>query len=301
MSLGATSLRLLRDADLDPSVVVEQVQRALDEDLVYGPDITSLATVQEDQQVTAEFAVRGAGVIAGLPLVAVALDVVVGAERWSLGAAVRDGDSVRAGDVAVSVTAPTRELLTAERTALNFLCHLSGVATLTARWVAAVDGTPVVVRDTRKTTPGLRVLEKYAVRVGGGANHRMGLGDAALVKDNHVLSAGGVAEAVAAVRALDPTIPLEVEVDSLEQLQAAVSAGVTLVLLDNMSVSDLKACVDWVAANGVATKLEASGGLTLEVVRDVAATGVDFVAVGALTHSAGILDVGLDLIEVVSR
>ena len=193
------------------------------------------------------------------------------------------------------VTAPTRSLLTAERTSLNLLCHLSGVATLTRRWADALDGTGCVVRDTRKTTPGLRALEKYAVRCGGGANHRMGLSDAALVKDNHVLAAGGVAEAFAAVRAFDATIPLEIEVDSLDGLRTAIDAGADLVMLDNFDLDGMRAAVKLRDESGRAVVLEASGGLTLEVARQVGETGVDFVAVGELTHSARVLDLGLDL------
>ena len=202
---------------------------------------------------------------------------------------------VSPGDEVARVTAPTRGLLTAERTALNLLCHLSGVATLTRRWADALDGTGCVVRDTRKTTPGLRALEKYAVRVGGGANHRMGLSDAALVKDNHVLAAGGVAEAFAAVRALADTIPVEIEVDSLDALRVAIDAGADAVLLDNFDLDEMREAVAIRDASGRSVVLEASGGLTLEVARQVGETGVDHVAVGELTHSARVLDLGLDL------
>ena len=202
------------------------------------------------------------------------------------------------GDDVARVTAPTRALLTAERTALNLLCHLSGVATLTRRWADALAGTGCVVRDTRKTTPGLRFLEKYAVRCGGGANHRMGLSDAALVKDNHVLAAGGVAEAFAAIRDLEAWIPVEIEVDSIEGLRVAIDAGADTVLLDNFDLDDMRAAVDVRDGSGRAVALEASGGLTLEVARQVGDTGVDYVAVGELTHSAKVLDLGLDLREV---
>ena len=199
------------------------------------------------------------------------------------------------GDDVARVTAPTRSLLTAERTALNLLCHLSGVATLTRRWADALAGTGCVVRDTRKTTPGLRFLEKYAVRCGGGANHRMGLSDATLVKDNHVLAAGGVAEAFAAIRDVEASIPVEIEVDSIDGLRVAIDAGADTVLLDNFDLDDMRAAVKVRDESGRAVVLEASGGLTLEVARQVGETGVDYVAVGELTHSAKVLDLGLDL------
>jgi nicotinate-nucleotide pyrophosphorylase (carboxylating) len=191
------------------------------------------------------------------------------------------------------VHGPARSLLTAERTALNLIGHLSGVASLTRRWVDAVAGTGAAIRDTRKTTPGLRVLEKYAVRCGGGVNHRMALGDAALVKDNHVAAAGGITAAVGAVRAHAPGVALEVECDTLDQVREAVAAGVELVLLDNFSLDDTRAAVALVRGSGV--RLEASGGLTLDRAEGVAATGVDYLAVGALTHSAPVLDLGFDL------
>jgi nicotinate-nucleotide pyrophosphorylase (carboxylating) len=191
------------------------------------------------------------------------------------------------------VSGPTRALLTAERTALNLVGHLSGVASLTRRWVDAVDGTGAAIRDTRKTTPGLRALEKYAVRCGGGLNHRMALGDAALVKDNHVAAAGGIRAAVDAVRTHAPDIPLEVECDTLDQVREAIDAGVELVLLDNFSLEDTRTAVALARPAGV--RLEASGGLSLERAYEVAATGVDYLAVGALTHSSPVLDLGFDL------
>lgn len=301
MTLSGETRSLLQAARLDEDAIRAQVQGALDEDLAYGPDLTTQATVPANQRVRARFAARQAGVLSGVPVVSVVLDLVVGPERWARVHTGRDGDHVDAGGIALEVEAPTRELLTAERTALNFLCHMSGVATVTAQWVAAVAGTSVLVRDTRKTTPGLRVLDKYAVRCGGGVNHRMGLGDAALVKDNHVLAAGGVAEAVAAVRSLSPNISLEVECDSLDQVMAAVAANVSLVLLDNMSVDQIREVAAVVHARPGHVKLEASGGLTLESVRRVAETGVDFVAVGALTHSAPVLDLGLDVTKILER
>ncbi len=236
-----------------------------------------------------------AGVVAGLPVAAAVVDAVCGDAASAFEHLVTDGDRVEPGTAVARVHAPTRLLLTAERSALNLLCHLSGVATLTRRWVDALAGTATVVRDTRKTTPGLRALEKYAVRVGGGANHRMGLSDAALVKDNHVAAAGGVAAAFAAVRSLAASIPVEIEVDSLAGLTEALAAGADTVLLDNFTpalMTDAVALRDRLAPG---VTLEASGGLSLAVAAEVGATGVDFVAVGELTHSAPVLDLGLDL------
>jgi nicotinate-nucleotide pyrophosphorylase (carboxylating) len=204
----------------------------------------------------------------------------------------QDGARVTAGEVLATVRGPVRDLLTAERTALNLLGHLSGVATLTRRWVDAVAGTPAQIRDTRKTLPGLRVLEKYAVRMGGGVNHRMSLSDAALVKDNHAAAAGGVLAAFDLVRTAYPGLALEVEVDTLEQAHAVIDAGAELVLLDNMAPAQLREVVAYGAGRA---RLEASGGLTLDAAREVAQTGVDYLAVGALTHSAPALDIGLDM------
>ena len=301
MSLGPITQGLIANIGWPLDDLVQHVQRSLDEDLAYGPDVTSLATVAADQRVVARFAARSPGVLCGVGLAAATLDVVIGADNWTCNGHATDGDKLDAGSVVLSVEAPARGLFTAERTALNYLGHLSGVATLTSLWVDEIDGTSTVVRDTRKTIPGMRVLEKYAVRCGGGANHRMGLGDAALIKDNHVAAAGGVAAAVAAVRSLDANIPLEVECDTLPQVVEAMTAGAELILLDNMSLEDLAAAVSAVRAGNSAVKLEASGGLSLERVRAVAATGVDFVAVGALTHSAPVLDLGLDVIEVLGK
>ncbi len=298
MSLGPITQRLIDDIGWSVEDVVQHVQRSLDEDLAYGPDVTSQATVAADQRVVAQFAARSPGVLCGVGLAAATLDAVIGSENWTCKEHAADGDKLLAGSVVLSVEAPARGLLTAERTALNYLGHLSGVATLTSRWVDKVSSTNTVVRDTRKTIPGMRVLEKYAVRCGGGANHRMGLGDAALIKDNHVAAAGGVAAAVAAVRSLDAHVPLEVECDTVAQVVEAVAVGAELILLDNMSIEDLAAAVRAARAGNTAVKLEASGGLSLDVVRAVAETGVDFVAVGALTHSAPVLDLGLDVLEV---
>ncbi|MGH8893413.1 MAG: carboxylating nicotinate-nucleotide diphosphorylase [Actinomycetes bacterium] len=285
-----TTRRLVR-AGLDPSYVLDVVRRALDEDLDGGVDVTSIATVPFDQESSADLVARGDGVVAGLPVAAAVFEVATD-DAVEVTWKVEDGAAVRAGDLLMSLTAATRGLLTGERTALNLLCRLSGVATLTRRWVDAVSGTGAAVRDTRKTTPGLRALEKYAVRCGGGVNHRMSLSDAAMVKDNHVVAAGGVAEAFRAVRAAFPDVPVEVEGDSVEDVVAAVEAGADLVLLDNMTVEDMRRAVSVVAGRA---RLEASGGLRLDNAHDVAATGVDFLAVGALTHSAPVLDIACDL------
>jgi nicotinate-nucleotide pyrophosphorylase (carboxylating) len=286
-------------AGLDPDGVAAIVRMAVTEDLMGGVDVTSVATVPADQRSIGTFGSRGHGVVAGLAVAAAAIDAVCGDAASDVEYLVADGDRVGPGDEVLRVTAPTRSLLTAERTSLNLLCHLSGVATLTRRWADALEGTRCVVRDTRKTTPGLRALEKYAVRCGGGANHRMGLSDAALVKDNHVVAAGGVAAAFAAVRSLEQSIPVEIEVDSLDGLRVAIDAGADAVLLDNFDLADMRAAVVVRDDSGRAVVLEASGGLTLEVARQVGETGVDHVAVGELTHSAKVLDLGLDLREVV--
>ncbi|MEO6157486.1 MAG: carboxylating nicotinate-nucleotide diphosphorylase, partial [Ilumatobacteraceae bacterium] len=231
----------------------------------------------------------------GLVVVGAVIDTVCGELSSEMTFAVADGTRVSAGTVLATVEGPTRGLLTAERTALNLLCHLSGVATLTSRWVDALAGTDARVRDTRKTLPGLRAVQKYAVRCGGGVNHRMALSDAALVKDNHVLAAGGVAAAFDAVRALAATIAVEVEVDSIEGLREAIAAGAELVLLDNFDIRQLIEAVRLRDSASPSTVLEASGGLTIAVANEVGRTGVDYIAVGELTHSARVLDIGLDL------
>lgn len=272
--------------------LLELVDRTLAEDLGGGVDVTSVATVPADQVSELQLVARAGGVVAGLPVAATALER---SGRVQVEVRVADGSEVAAGAVLLSAVGSTIELLTAERTALNLLCHLSGVATATHAWTLALADGPTRVRDTRKTTPGLRLLEKYAVRCGGGVNHRMFLSDAALVKDNHVVAAGGVAAAFRAVRAQFPELPVEVEVDSLEQLREGLAAGADLVLLDNFTVEQLAAAVRMTDGRAL---LEASGGLTLADAAAVAATGVDFVAVGALTHSAPVLDIGADLKEI---
>ncbi|MFB7949563.1 carboxylating nicotinate-nucleotide diphosphorylase [Kitasatospora phosalacinea] len=282
---------LLEDAGLDPVEVEDVAMMALSEDLAGGEDVTSVATVPAEAVATADFTAREAGVVAGLR-VAEAVVSLVCEEEFEVERHVEDGDLVAPGQVLLSVRSRTRDLLTAERSALNLLCHLSGIATATRAWADALEGTGAVVRDTRKTTPGLRALEKFAVRAGGGANHRMALSDAALVKDNHVVAAGGVAEAFTAVREAFPELPIEVEVDTVEQIEPVLAAGADLILLDNFSTGQLREAVALVAGRA---KLEASGGLTLATAREVAETGVDYLAVGALTHSSPILDIGLDL------
>ncbi|MGY1914206.1 carboxylating nicotinate-nucleotide diphosphorylase [Blastococcus sp. SYSU DS0973] len=290
--LRAELADVLRDGGLDPEAVERVIRGALEEDLALGPDVTTVATVPDHAGATGEVVPRSAGVLAGIPVAAAVFDIVGGTDvEVVLHAA--DGMAARTNSPVLGVTGPTRALLTAERTALNLVGRLSGIATLTRRWVDAVSGTGAAIRDTRKTTPGLRALEKYAVRCGGGVNHRMALGDAALVKDNHVAAAGGITAAVEAVRAHSPAVPLEVECDTLDQVREAIAAGVQLVLLDNFGLADTRAAVALV--RGTSVRLEASGGLSLERATEVAATGVDYLAVGALTHSAPVLDLGFDL------
>jgi nicotinate-nucleotide pyrophosphorylase (carboxylating) len=290
----------LEAAGLDPNAVLDLVRWAVAEDLAGGVDVTTLATVAADRVDTGDLVARADGVVAGLPVAVAVFETVDGALAGGVRVKVElrraDGDRVRRGEVLASVTGPTRVLLTAERTALNLLCHLSGVATATAQWVDAVAGSGAAIRDTRKTTPGLRALEKYAVRQGGGQNHRMSLSDAALVKDNHVIAAGGVGKAFALVRAAYPDLPVEVEVTDLDQLRELLDAGCERILLDNMTDDQMAEAVRITDGHGTARPtLEASGGLTLQRARDVAETGVDFISVGALTHSVVVLDLGMDL------
>jgi nicotinate-nucleotide pyrophosphorylase (carboxylating) len=294
MILHPSVTERLLAAGLDPGDTERAVRTALDEDFRYGPDVTSAATAAPGARAVAGVVARQPGVLAGLPVAFAVLDAA--GVPPSAGEALRhDGDRIDRGDEVLRITAPLREMLGAERTLLNFLTHLSGVATTTRRWADAVAGTGCTVRDTRKTTPGLRQLEKYAVRCGGGTNHRMGLGDAALVKDNHVAAAGGIAAAIRAVRDAAPGLPLEVECDRLDQVREALAEGAGLILLDNMGLADLRAAVA-LARRYPAARLEASGGLRLETARAVAQTGVDFIAVGALTHSSPALDLGLDVV-----
>ena len=265
----------------------ELIKRALAEDQGDGDDITSIATVSGTERVVADFVARNSGVIAGSGMAKATLEAV-GLSDISL--LVQDGAHVEAGQVLMTVRGDTRAILLAERTALNFFGHLSGIATLTAKWVTQLEGTQCKVRDTRKTTPGYRLLEKYAVRMGGGQNHRMGLWDAAMIKDNHVLVAGGVAEAVG--RALAAGVREVIcEVDRIDQIEPALQAGATRLLLDNMGPDMLRQAVAVIDGR---VKCEASGGVRLETVAAIAATGVDYVSAGRLTQSAPAADIGLD-------
>jgi len=295
--MRAETAAALRVAGLDPEDTREVVARALAEDFRYGPDVTSVATAPPGEVVTGQVVARTPGVVAGLPVALSVADLLAdfgsGLAGVSMAALAADGDRIGPGDAVLRVTGPAAAVLSAERTMLNFLTHLSGIASLTRLWVDAVAGTGAAIRDTRKTLPGLRLLEKYAVRCGGGVNHRMGLGDAALIKDNHVAAAGGVAKAIAAVRAHAPEVPLEVECDTLAEVRESLEAGARFILLDNMSLDALRAAVTE-ARRYPGTRLEASGGLRLETARDVAMCGVDYLAVGALTHSSPALDLGLD-------
>ncbi|WP_311765478.1 carboxylating nicotinate-nucleotide diphosphorylase [Streptomyces zingiberis] len=282
---------LLALAGLDPVQVEDLAHLAIEEDLDHGVDVTTVATIPEDAVATGDFTARQAGTVAGLRVAEAVLSVVC-TDEFEVERHVTDGDRVEAGQKLLTVRTRTRDLLTGERSALNLLCRLSGIATATRAWADALEGTGASVRDTRKTTPGLRFLEKYAVRCGGGRNHRMSLSDAALVKDNHVVAAGGVAAAFKAVRSEFPDVPIEVEVDRLDQIEPVLAEGADLILLDNFTVEETREAVALVAGRA---RLESSGALSLENARAYAETGVDHLAVGALTHSAPILDIGLDL------
>ncbi|MGH3733098.1 MAG: carboxylating nicotinate-nucleotide diphosphorylase [Acidimicrobiales bacterium] len=286
--------RVLGTAEINPLELRRLIDIALDEDLRFGPDVTTEATIRPGQRARAQVVARERGVICGGPVALAVLDAV---DFPLLDVAVRvlDGEFVEPGAVVMAFEGPLRALLVAERTLLNFMTHLSGIASATYEWSRALKDTTCRVRDTRKTTPGLRQLEKYAVRCGGGLNHRMGLGDAALIKDNHVAATGSITAAIEDVRSRCPDIGLEVECDTLAQVGEALAAGCSLILLDNMSIREMKSAVD-LARPFPDVKLEASGGLTLDNAAEVAATGVDYVAVGALTHSIRSLDLGLDLL-----
>ncbi|MGZ6748842.1 MAG: carboxylating nicotinate-nucleotide diphosphorylase, partial [Nocardioides sp.] len=258
-----------------------------------GEDVTSVATIPAEARGVADFAAREPGVVAGLTVAALVFHHVMG-DEVTITDRLPDGTRVRAGDVVMRVAGPTRGLLTAERTALNYASHLSGVATATAAWVDALAGTRARVLDTRKTLPTYRALQKYAVRCGGGVNHRFSLSDMAMVKDNHVVAAGGVVPAYHAVRAAYPDLAVEVEVTDLDQLRELLEVGCDRILLDNM---DSPTMAEAVAITAGRATLEASGGLTFERAREVAETGVDFISVGALTHSVKVFDIGMDLRE----
>jgi len=288
-----STVEFLTHCGLDVGEVTRIVRTALAEDLggPDGADVTSVATIPADQSDTGDLVARADGVVAGLAVAQAVFDEASGG-TVAYETKVSDGDRVVRGDVLATVAGPTRALLTAERTALNLLCRMSGVATHTRAWADVLAPTKTMVLDTRKTTPGLRILEKYAVRVGGGANKRMGLYDVAMVKDNHVLAAGGVAAAYHRVRATFPDVPVQMEVTTVAEAEEAVAAGATFLLCDNMSPELLRSVV--AAVDGRA-ELEATGRLVLEVAREYADTGVDYLSVGALTHSSPILDIALDL------
>jgi nicotinate-nucleotide pyrophosphorylase (carboxylating) len=281
---------------IDTGQLDRVIDAALAEDLADGPDVTTEATVGAAATAVAALVPRQPGVLAGVDA-AVAVFRKVAGDSLVVQEVTADGSRLAPGRPALVVRGPTRGLLTAERTALNLLTHLSGIATLTRCWVDTVTGTGAQIRDTRKTLPGLRALEKYAVSCGGGVSHRMSLGDAALIKDNHVLAAGSVTAAIRAVRVARPDISMEVEVDTLDQLDEALAAGANLVLLDNFSVPDTAEAVRRTRAGFPGVQLESSGGLTLAGARAVAETGVDYLSVGALTHSAPALDLGMDLLS----
>lgn len=285
---------MLEVAGIDSTELQRLVDLSLAEDLRFGPDVTSEATIPVGQEAEGEVVARQPGIVCGVTVALVVLEAVQ-FPRSGVTIIHEDGDAVEAGDAVLHLSGPLRPLLLAERTLLNFMTHMSGIATATNSWVRALEGTSCAVRDTRKTTPGLRQIEKYSVRRGGGTNHRMGLGDAALIKDNHIAAAGGITRAVTAIRSANPDISLEVECDTLEQVREAISIQCSLILLDNMDVDTIRAAVE-IARRSPAVRVEASGGMTLENARAVARAGVDYIAVGSLTHSAASLDLGLDIV-----
>lgn len=285
---------VLAAAGIDATELEGLVETALAEDLRYGPDATSDATIAFDQPADADVVARERGVVCGVT-VAIAVLESVGFPSAGVTVVHHDGDIVEAHESVLHLSGRLRPMLLAERTMLNFMTHLSGVATETRAWVRALEGTACRVRDTRKTTPGLRQLEKYAVRCGGGVNHRMGLGDAALIKDNHIAAAGGITRAVSAIRQSHPGLALEVECDTLEQVLEAVDADCTQILLDNMDLEQIRSAVV-IARRRPGVCVEASGGMTIDNARAVADAGVDYIAVGSLTHSAVALDLGLDVV-----
>ena len=278
----------LKNLGLSPNHIFQQVKDAISEDLAGGQDLTSVATITQSQVSTADFITRASGVVSGLHVVAAVLEYC-GVNHYEV--LVDEGAKVSAGKVLITAQGNTQKLLLAERTALNFLSHLSGISTLTNQWVSEISGTKCQVRDTRKTTPGLRMLEKFAVRMGGGINHRLSLSQAALIKDNHILAAGSISAAFNATKKMFPDKSIEIEVDSIDQLNEAVKLKPDLILLDNMSVEQ---CSQAVLISAGLVKLEASGGIAISNAKSYAATGVDYLAIGSLTHSAPALDIGLD-------
>ncbi len=278
------------------------VEGALDEDLggFPGLDVTSAATIPANQRSTAHIVARADGVLAGIPLISLVFRAVterLGSSEVDVELLCQDGDPVLKGDVIAILRGSTRATLVGERTMLNLISRLSGIATLTRRWADALEGTGAMVLDTRKTTPGLRALEKYAVRCGGGTNKRMGLYDVAMIKDNHKLAAGSVSAAFAAVHVAYPAVDIQVEVTTTAEALEAVAAGARFLLCDNMSVTTMRTTVEAVRAAGEQVDIEATGGLTLDVARAYAQTGVDYLSVGGLTHSSPVLDVALDLVD----
>ena len=278
----------IKTLGLSPNHIFQQVKEAIAEDLAGGEDITSVATILESAVANAEFISRSAGVVSGLHVAAAVLEYC-GINHYEV--LVDEGAKVSAGKVLITAQGNTRKLLLAERSALNFLSHLSGISTLTNQWVLAVTGTKCQIRDTRKTTPGLRHLEKFAVRMGGGVNHRLGLSQAALIKDNHILATGSISNAFNAIKKEFPGKEIEIEVDSIEQLKEVINLKPELILLDNMSVEQ---CIEAVSITAGSVALEASGGITINNAKAYAVTGVNYLAIGALTHSAPTLDIGLD-------
>ena len=278
----------LKNLGLSPNHIFQQVKDAISEDLAGGQDLTSVATITQSQVSTADFTTRTSGVVSGLHVVAAVLEYC-GVNHYEV--LVDEGAKVSAGKVLITVQGNTQKILLAERTALNFLSHLSGISTLTNQWVSEISGTKCQIRDTRKTTPGLRMLEKFAVRMGGGVNHRLSLSQAALIKDNHIMAAGSITTAFDAIKKMYPVKSIEIEVDSIDQLKEAIKLKPDLILLDNMSADQ---CSQAVSISAGLVKLEASGGIAINNAKAYAATGVDYLAIGSLTHSAPALDIGLD-------
>ena len=278
----------LKNLGLSPNHIFQQVKDAISEDLAGGQDLTSVATITQSQVSTADFTTRASGVVSGLHVVAAVLEYC-GVNHYEV--LVDEGAKVSAGKVLITAQGNTQKILLAERTALNFLSHLSGISTLTNQWVSEISGTKCQIRDTRKTTPGLRMLEKFAVRMGGGVNHRLSLSQAALIKDNHIMAAGSISDAFNAIKKMYPDKSIEIEVDSIDQLKEAITLKPDLILLDNMSTNQ---CSEAVSITNSLVKLEASGGIAITNAKAYAATGVDYLAIGSLTHSAPALDIGLD-------
>jgi nicotinate-nucleotide pyrophosphorylase (carboxylating) len=278
----------LKNLGLSPNHIFQQVKDAISEDLAGGQDLTSVATITQSQVSTADFTTRASGVVSGLHVVAAVLEYC-GVNHYEV--LVDEGAKVSAGKVLITAQGNTQKILLAERTALNFLSHLSGISTLTNQWVSEISGTKCQIRDTRKTTPGLRMLEKFAVRMGGGVNHRLSLSQAALIKDNHIMAAGSITSAFDAIKKMYPDKLIEIEVDSIDQLKEAITLKPDLILLDNMSADQ---CSQAVSITAGLVKLEASGGIAINNAKTYAATGVDYLAIGSLTHSAPALDIGLD-------